>query len=120
MSSKLWEVRLGRRVGRNGIFDDAFVAHILDESGQSVRNRWFTNRPDAELWAQANQPNVQATEDGLSDSPIPPNPDYLTEDEIRRIIDQGGLCAVADVRLMASELLAWRARATNGVSQYSR
>jgi hypothetical protein len=111
-------VRLGRRVGRNGTFDEAYVAHILDDAGNSVRNRWFNTREDAELWAKANQANVQATEDEMADIPVPPT-DTLTDDEIRRIIDQGGLCAVADVRLMAGELLAWRAtrtRAATGVA----
>jgi hypothetical protein len=124
MNRKLWEVRLGRRVGRNGVFDEAFVAHILDESGKSVRNRWFKSREDAELWAKANQANVQATEDEVADSPIPPSADYLTDEEVLRILDQGGLCAVADVRLMAGELLAWRAtrtpRTITGASRLAR
>lgn len=108
MGKQNWEVRLGRRVGRNGVFDEAYVAHILDATGQSVRNRWFKSREDAELWATANQANVQATEGGTADA-APAVADGLTDDEIRRIIDQGGLCAVADVRAMATELLAWRA-----------
>jgi hypothetical protein len=122
MSRQRWEVRLGRRVGRSGAFDEAYVAHILDDQGQSVRNRWFNNREDAELWAKANQANVQATEEETADLAVPPT-DTLTDDEIRRIIDQGGLCAVADVRLMASELLAWRAtrtRSTTAAPQFAR
>lgn len=112
MSKQNWEVRLGRRVGRNGVFDEAYVAHILDTTGQSVRNRWFKTREDAELWAKASQASVLATEDETADAPVLIE-DGLTDEEIRRILDQGGLCSVADVRVMATELLAWRAtRAT--------
>ena len=119
MNRQRWEVRLGRRVGRNGVFDEAYVAHILDDAGQSVRNRWFKTREDAELWAKANQASVLATEDETAEAtPVPA--DGLTDDEIRRILDQGGLCSVADVRLMATELLAWRAaRAANATGAFS-
>ncbi len=110
MSRQQWEVRQGRRISRRGASEEAFIVHILDETGRSVRSRWFKDRDEADLWAKANHATILASETGISQaSDELPIAIGLTDDELRRILDQGGLCSVADVQLMATELLAIRA-----------
>lgn len=110
MSRQHWEVRQGRRISRRGASEEAYIVHILDDNGRSVRNRWFKDRDEADLWAKANHATILAAESGISQAgEAEPIPMGLTDDELRRILDQGGLCSVADVQLMATELLAIRA-----------
>ena len=107
MSSQNWEVRQGRKISADGSWASAYVAHILDGSGQSVRNRWFQTRVDAERWAQDNNSIGKA----LQTATVPEQVPQVTDARLRQVIDLGGLCNAAEVLMMAAELLALRGAA---------
>ena len=101
MSSQNWEVRQGRKISADGSWATAYVAHVLDGSGQSVRNRWFSTREEAERWAQDNISIGKALQAAVAPASVP----QVGEARLRQIIDLGGLCNASEVLAMAAELL---------------
>lgn len=137
MSGQNWEVRQGRKISADGSWATAFVAHILDYSGQSLRTRWFTQRHEAEQWARLNYAIVVAAEGrepeadaAVPVASVPPTTrptasvsaatfgsSALTVEQIQLILDRGGLCSQADAKAMAAELMALRAAQRSHPSQ---
>lgn len=106
MGSQNWEVRQGRKISADGSWATAYVAHILDDSGQSARNRWFGTREEAERWAQDTVSIGKALETAATPSAGVPQ---IGDARLRQIIDLGGLCNAGEVLAMAAELLTVRA-----------
>ena len=108
MGSQNWEVRQGRKISADGSWATAYVAHILDDSAQSVHNRWFRTREEAERWAQDNVSIGKALQAAVAPAALP----QIADARLRQIIELGGLCNASEVLAMAAELLTTRAEGT--------